>query len=61
MIDANVNPKVCLCGWKRPITAGFSKDELGIIQLEIPEKKFYFLYDCPQCGARWNMLLERID
>jgi len=61
LIEALSDPRVCLCGWVRPVRAGFAKDEMGNEPIEIPVKHFYFLYDCPQCGARWNVLLEWVE
>jgi hypothetical protein len=61
LIEVHSDPRTCLCGWVRPVRAGFAKDEMGNEPIEVPETRFYFLYDCPQCGSRWNMLLERVD
>lgn len=57
----SMEPKRCTCGWLRPTTFDFSEDEHGLRPIRLPLQELYVLWDCPQCGARWNVHMRLVS
>jgi len=60
---ASAEPKHCRCGWLRPTTWDFSEDEQGQRPIQIAAQEFFvvYVYDCPQCSARWFAKMARVS
>ena len=58
--QAEMTPRTCYCGWRRPTTIDVSKDAEGEQPIDTLPSEFFFLYDCP-CGCRWHARMERVS